>query len=42
MTSTPQFIAEAAGHVPVAASSDLVVVGGGPASAAAMPAHAMG
>src|SRR5258705_13805245 len=40
MTSTPQFIAEAAGRVPVAASSDLVVVGGGPAGIAAALAGA--
>ncbi len=35
MTSTPQFISEPAGQVPVAAVSDLVVVGGGPAGIAA-------
>src|SRR5712692_4809315 len=40
MTSTPQFIAEAAGRVPVAAASDLVVVGGGPAGTAAAIAAA--
>ena len=40
MTSTPQFISEPAGRVPVAATSDLVVVGGGPAGIAAALAGA--
>ena len=40
MTATPQFVTEAGGRVPVAASSDLVVVGGGPAGTAAALAGA--
>ena len=40
MTATPQFVSEPAGRVPVAASSDLVVVGGGPAGIAAALAGA--
>jgi hypothetical protein len=40
MTSTPQFISEPAGRVPVAAAADLVVVGGGPAGIAAALAGA--
>ena len=40
MTSTPQFINEPAGRIPVAATSDLVVVGGGPAGIAAALAGA--
>src|SRR6266849_2588553 len=40
MTATPQFVGEPAGRVPVAASSDLVVVGGGPAGIAAALAGA--
>ena len=35
MTATPGFVTEPSGRVPVAASSDLVVVGGGPAGLAA-------
>jgi hypothetical protein len=40
MTATPQFVSEPGGRVPVAASSDLVVVGGGPAGTAAALAGA--
>ena len=40
MTATPEFVTEPAGRVPVAASSDLVVVGGGPAGIAAALAGA--
>src|ERR1700676_4709221 len=40
MTATPQFVSEPAGRVPVATSSDLVVVGGGPAGIAAALAGA--
>src|SRR5919198_1077783 len=40
MTMTPEFISEPSGRVPVAASSDLVVVGGGPAGIAAALAGA--
>src|ERR1700730_8866088 len=40
MTAPPQFVSEPAGRVPVAASSDLVVVGGGPAGMAAWLAGA--
>src|SRR5580692_5181174 len=40
MTATPQFVSEPAGRVPVVASADLVVVGGGPAGIAAALAGA--
>jgi len=40
MTATPGFVTEPSGRVPVAASSDLVVVGGGPAGIAAALAGA--
>src|ERR1700729_4236686 len=40
MTATPEFVTEAAGRVPVVASADLVVVGGGPAGIAAALAGA--
>src|ERR1700759_1743484 len=40
MTATPEFVTEPSGRVPVAASSDLVVVGGGPAGIAAALAGA--
>ena len=40
MSATPQFVAEPGGQVPVAATSDLVVVGGGPAGIAAALAGA--
>ena len=40
MTATPQFVSEPGGQVPVAAASDLVVVGGGPAGTAAALAGA--
>src|SRR5215470_11895096 len=40
MTATPQFVREPGGQVPVAAASDLVVVGGGPAGIAAALAGA--
>src|SRR5215475_783171 len=40
MTATPQFVSEPGGQVPVAAVSDLVVVGGGPAGISAAIAGA--
>src|SRR5260221_7240247 len=40
MTATPQYVTEPGGQVPVAAVSDLVVVGGGPAGVAAAVAGA--
>ena len=40
MTATPQFVSEPGGQLPVAATSDLVVVGGGPAGLAAAIAGA--
>src|ERR1700722_544039 len=40
MTATPEFVTEAAGRVPVVASADLVVVGGGPPGIAAALAGA--